>query len=389
MLQRFKHFVIDNNQKDANIIAKQMVNAGRFDEFWEICLSILVEYVHVLSPKLPVIFYQNYERFCKIAKTKMLHHDVITSAEMQPIITNIVHELCTACKQHLSIYIHQSYSVHKKTDSSYNTIRHLLLSLDKILKNIVDRRKTTNKMSQKEMMLLHGTIGQIFSIDCDSISNIDKQNNDLQIYTHTNSHIHQRIISKVWSLLLHHAKQLPMDTYWNIVALHRLFTYGLMHRTCRHLLIIIVALEYYTKQINYEFIPKLTAVQTPPCPISSLRQGEEKQYHKMPKYTFPDGTDKSDDAITTLSDNVKSDVFHMHKVTRAAAAAAKCPETRKEKNNSRSTNVKWQFTPFIGKTTKMCGAAVEGKQKLIQFKDDSVPFQQTRRDSKIHIKKLK
>lgn len=389
LVNKFKEYILENDLKKALELARQFVINRQTDVFWEASFQILVEYIHLLCPKAAVSFYQNYEIYARIAKRKILKHKKeIELSDIENLVTRIVTLLCFSCKQHISLYIQPSYSRKTKAKNDYTTIKKYLFSLNECLKQM----DTSKKVPKADVVRLHDTIGSLFSIECDSVDNIDKNHNNVTIYTHTNSTLHKKIVSQIWCIIQHHSKKLEKQSFWNIKALYNLYNYGLMHRTGRQLFVILLALEYFIKVINYDFIPQMQPK------IHYTKKKQQPDPPTIPILKETEARRKYETFINGLSATIKTDPFHMRKLSQAFGVDGKLEgkEKRKRKTSKKNSRkkiidnpMKWNFRTFKHQQEEDDDVIIEDEPKIILLSKNTTNTEENNSTTIFQVTKLK
>jgi predicted transcriptional regulator len=238
--------------------AKELVQHHQVYNFWSAICTVGVEYCHIFSPCWPSIINAHFEEYRHLRKSYSNGSKDIVLRETQSIpynrirsiIENVTEFICNTYKQHISLYISDKY-VNTKHSFSLPYFKSQLVELNTQLSQITKLKQKFPKKQiiMKKIQKLHQTIGNLLSIECDSVTNID---NDVNLFTHTHSPIHGKIMSSIWSVFLNHAKRLDTQSNQQLIALAKLYHYGIFNRLERSSLAIINASMYFTHVIDFD-----------------------------------------------------------------------------------------------------------------------------------------
>lgn len=308
--------LLENNYSKSLEYSLELISAGFYDEFWRVCLSILIEYIHIFRGTGPSFFYEQYSKFKEIKKNST---DSKFESNVYPIIQCLIHTLSQNYKQHISMYIKSQYNPTNKISTSETKI--LFVSLHNTLQLLVDRKNKNLQINDKTSIKLQTLIGQILSIDCDSITNLD---NDINLFTHTFSKLHESISNTLWNILLSNSKKITdKNIHKNIECLAKLYYTKLLNFLNKQSLIVVCAAFYFIYVYDY----------TDQQIISERIETE---------------------LFDSIDDNIKNDSFHMCKVYKLLNKSKK--KTDKQIKNDTEIMIKQTRFDFdveiVGKITK-------------------------------------
>lgn len=282
-IKHFSSSLIEHDQQNALKYGCNLISHGYNDDFWIVCFGIMVEYTHIFLPNGPVFLYDKYIMFTNIKKkcSKMGEKFKLKYVYYE-VIVPVIEKLCNNYKQHISLYIQPQYNATNKIKHG-KIIRQLFIDFNKVLNKMVkDKQKNCHKiMGQTHIIKLQTIIGKLLSVDCDSLTNfINHSHIRINIYTHTHSQVHEKIVNNIWNIVLNHAKKLNTQTYENIRCLVKLFHTRLLHRIELHCFIILNALFYFIYAYNYH-------IQPPPCidetqqiqPVNEIKGNEHDEHY--------------------------------------------------------------------------------------------------------------
>lgn len=325
-IYQFSQYILESNSVDAIKIATELIISGEYDDFWIICFSIMVEYIHIFLPNCPVFMYEKYISFNDILKA---HNFKIKNIEVvYDIIIPIIHMLCNNYKQHISLYVTEEINISERTDSKQ--ARNLLTNINKLLDKMAQNKiKDSQKIAnQSTMIKLFKMIAKIFSIDCDSLTNFSVHSHyKINLFTHTNSITHDKIINVLWSILLSNAKKLDINSFNNVQALGKLYHTKLLHKIEQSSFIILNACCYFIYAYDFTIIPKIKPIKTSSKPpvVSDINMNEYETYlskkdlgsNHTPSqnHTLPDPIFHLKQTILNdLDPETRTDIFHMRKI---------------------------------------------------------------------------
>lgn len=254
-IQQFLASLIQNDYKNALKYGTTLIMDGFNDDFWICCFNIMVEYTHIFLPNGPVFLHEKYTEFVTIQKQFLKINKKIKLKHVHnDIIVPVIDKLSKNYKQHISLYIQPEYNCKTKTNTK--CVRELFIQLNTLLNKMVcEKQKNEQKIiKHSHIVKVQTVIGKLFSIDCDSVNNVHEIYK-INIFTHTHSQIHEKIIHNVWNIILNHAKQLNPQTHKNIRCLAKLYHTRLLHKLESHSFIILNALFYFIYAYNYEIVP--------------------------------------------------------------------------------------------------------------------------------------
>ena len=167
----FRESMIQNNYKNSLFYGIQLLKQNKHDDFWRVCFNVVVEYIHILFPKLPFLVYVNYKKCQKIKDFRSI--DIFTFKLY--LIT--IKTICLTYKQHISIYICEELKKPKNAKSKKEKelnlelrIRSSFIELKRLLQKIIEKKKESKKKKIYKTTIynLYKTIADLLSVDCDS-----------------------------------------------------------------------------------------------------------------------------------------------------------------------------------------------------------------------------
>lgn len=255
LVKQFYLALINNRNLVAYEKGCELIIKQKHTDFWRICICVLVEWIHIFLPNGPVFLYTNFSEFY-ITKKKLLRRKRMLRIEhVEKIITQVVNVLATSCKQHISLYVKNQYNLQNKITKHTWTvfIREQFYQLNDTLRKMVAykiKHKYIKSCTNRMNIQLQRIIGKILSIDCDSLNNYD---NNIQLFVHTNSMIHETIIKNTFSIILTHATNLQQYSKPNIEALVKFYHSKLLFSMQKQSFIVLNIIFYFIHVYNYNY----------------------------------------------------------------------------------------------------------------------------------------
>ena len=238
--------LLEDNLAVAFNQSAKLIDSGRYFHFWSICFTVLIEYVHMFCPHGPSLVIQKFMEFNKIKKKKKKKK--IYTKDVKHIVSQVLNILVQCCKKHISLYISPKYNVEHK--SSFEELRSIFPKIRTTLKSIISEKKEPHSKVNKNLSSdLQYNLGRVLSIDCDSTHNFEEYVN---IFTHSRSTIHHKIVSTLWKVLLKYAKTLGSKESENIRALKKIYDLNLLQLQDKQSLVFLNVCFYFLFTCDFD-----------------------------------------------------------------------------------------------------------------------------------------
>jgi len=263
LIKIFEKTLLAGDNYGSLYFGSEIIMSGYYNDFWKICLTFAIEYVHVLLPRIPIVVYENYMKFKNIEShyrklikkdnTKTLL-DLRNSIVVQSLTMRTIKILQSAKKQHISSYIPKTYNDQVKIIiNDIRNAQNFLSMFNKVLSIIISNKIKNLGNPHKIISALFGIIGKILSIDCDSVSNIDN-NYNIVLYTHSRSKINERLMKLLWKIILKNSK-FDKDILKVIITLIKIYELHILQKTEKQSYIILCIMLYFIYAINFQLPP--------------------------------------------------------------------------------------------------------------------------------------
>lgn len=322
--------LLENDYVTSYEHACSLIISKRYDDFWKVILCIHVEYIHIFLPNGPIYLFNEYTKFKTIQKKKMkLEKQHIKLEDVSDIVCNVTKIIASAYKQHLSIYVKKEYNEQIRVDKKIvpKIVKNQFFVLNKLLDQIVHfkiRNKFNKRINENLEIKVQKCIGTLYSIDCDSLRYFV---HDIQLWTHSCSSYHSKIVNGIWSILLNQVKKLESQAQPNVKSLARFFHSKLLQTMEKQSLILLNALFYFIYVYNYKY-------QAPPILAEKskniLKVKPMINILKKKKDNYNNNTQKNK-ILSKLNENVINDPFLYSKYRKMLGFNSKKKKSKKNK----------------------------------------------------------
>ena len=246
VLVELQNVLLKNNLKHSLYFSFELFMSGHFKDLWELYFLIMVEYIHVLNPDLPLYmntYYTYYQEFLKKIKNNKI--DVITirnSYKIQKIIFTITKNICKSKKKHISYFIRQTYNNQVEIKNAI-TLKKSLRDLFKLI-NVVFKKKLKNKgCSDTILDEIFINLGRLISYNCLSLRTVGYPYN-INLYHHQkNNKNFKKVTDIIWNHLLNNSIK-NIYILKQIKSLKQIYEYNLLHKAEKQSFIFIQCIMY-------------------------------------------------------------------------------------------------------------------------------------------------
>ncbi len=243
----FYDCLVSNDFRQSMQQAHYLIQKGEYDNFWMTCICVAVEHIHILMPKLPAFLWQHYSHFTESVSKRKKH---MKAPNMQRCIL-VVKVIATAHKQHISIYVNAPF--YNAPCDARMSARACIIAFHDLLGDIGKVRRSDKKITNRHISRVYALLGQMMSIDCDSHTNLDVMG--INLYTHTHSAIHEKMMKAMFSVILSHAKPLGRRPHLGVASLVKFYHTKLLHRIEKHSYLAINIMFYFVFIYDFSFPP--------------------------------------------------------------------------------------------------------------------------------------
>jgi len=334
LINKFKLYLLNNHEENAIKYGILLIENNYFEDFWRTCLSIIIEYIHFLSPNLIYLFYKKFIKYKNLKKFDKCNIDIIFFKEIIEIIKNIA----ISYKQHLSLYIDKkSYN---NIDTNQQNICKLLKSFNIILKKITFEKIQNHNICKNLQHKSQCILAHILAFKSDSILIQDNDFN-INLYSHkcNNQNEINQLFKTIFNIILNHICKFKCSSTQVIVrTLIKIFYTKLLNSTGKESYIILNILFYFIFRYDVEY-PKIIFLNSQELlhiykqfKFRNLTLKESQKYLEI-KTAKKSKTCKKKNLLESLNNNkkLKNNESFINEL---------CEEVNKFKKNNVKTNTK-------------------------------------------------